>query len=218
MAQYDLISDMRIGQAVFIHEIEAVGPDGSIRNINGIIFTIGEDPAKKFEKIYMSISDNNNTDRMDAGQFFQQLAANSDDENISIINYKKAIKLYESIHDTSFINRVFIQNVNSNLFICYNNMALDLLYANEYSKALEFAKKGADISPTDTIIYTKLALAYLFTGQYKKCKNLLTEHKNSNINDILFKDYILSKLDQFEEKGITHSDFEKVRKLLNENP
>ena len=105
--------------------------------------------------------------------------------------------------------------VNDILFSCYNNIALSLLFEGAYEDALINAQKGFELDPEDEIIYTKLALAYLFNNQYQECEEILKTHRLKTLYNILFQEYILNKLNEFESQNITHPDFEKVRELLN---
>ena len=55
-------------------------------------------------------------------------------------------------------------------------------------------------------IYNKLILKQQKVKYYTGLYNIYT----------ILQEYILDKLDELEEAGITHSDFEKVRELLEE--
>ena len=106
-------------------------------------------------------------------------------------------------------------NVKSDASACYNNLSLAQLFTGQYSEALINAKKGLDLKKQE-IIYTKLALAYLFNDKFDEAESIIKDHKDAKVNEISFGEYILNKLDELEEAGITHPDFEKVRELLEQ--
>jgi WD40 repeat protein len=123
-----------------------------------------------------------------------------------------SIKLLESFQDSNLK-----KNYSQRLFTSYNNYALELLRNGQYKEALKFAKKGCKYKPDEGIIYTKLVLAYLYNDQYEKAKKILENHRYEIVNDVLFQEYILIRLKEFETFYELPPDYEKVRKLLNED-
>lgn len=76
--------------------------------------------------------------------------------------------------------------------------------------------KEAD--PSYLLTYTNLALSYLFTDQFEEAKEVYLEWKDKPFDDRYetFRDVFLEDLETLEQIEITHPDFEKIRKLLEE--
>jgi hypothetical protein len=78
--------------------------------------------------------------------------------------------------------------------------------------------RGIELNPSYVILYTNLPLCYLFTDQFEKAKSVYLEYKDKpwtiSREFKTFRDAFLSDLADFEKKGITHPNFEKVKVLL----
>lgn len=93
------------------------------------------------------------------------------------------------------------------------------LYAREYQKAIEYAQKALQLDPEDETAERYLAPAYLLNGQYgqaeviyKKWKGKVFWMSNEDTAGATF----LQDIADLEAAGITHPDFEKVKKLFGE--
>ncbi|MBA7544343.1 hypothetical protein ES705_36698 [subsurface metagenome] len=153
---------------------------------------------------------NNEEDLLEGADYFYTKGSDSDNDSIKIHYYRRAILLFEKI-----MKDFPEAEVKEDAIICYNNLSLAQLFTEQYSEALINAKKGLDLKKEE-IIYTKLALAYLFNDKFDEAKSIIEDHKNAMVNQISFGEYILNKLEELEEAGITHPDFEKVRELLEQ--
>ena len=121
-----------------------------------------DDYLAKQEKIYDEIKSMNNEDDLKEGaEYFIRLASTEDD-SINVLNYNKALLLFEKI-----LENFPDTDVNDDAFTCYNNIALAQLFEGQYLEALNNAKKGLELEKYE-IIYTKLALAYLFNDQFNE--------------------------------------------------
>ncbi|MBI5217725.1 MAG: hypothetical protein HY958_02185 [Bacteroidia bacterium] len=76
------------------------------------------------------------------------------------------------------------------------------------------ADKEAQIS------YTNLPLCFLFNNEFEEAKKVYLNFKDKPYTDdrekTTFKKVFLEDIQNLEGKGITHPDFAKVKKLLNE--
>ena len=148
-------------------------------------------------------------DLLNGADFFYRKGIDSD-RSIKIYYYSNAIILFEKI-----IVDYPETNVTDDASSCYNNLSLEQLFNKQYPEALINAKKGLALKD-DEIRYTKLALANLLNNKYDEAISIILDHKDAQVNNDLFSVYILNKLVEFEEAGITHPDFEKVRELLEQ--
>ena len=98
----------------------------------------------------------------------------------------------------------------------FSNSSFELIKARKYDTALKFALLAKKADPNNTILYTNLALAYLLTNDWENAKNIYTTWKDSIYDDKTTKEGFLEDINVLSKKGITHPDFEKIRKLLKE--
>ena len=92
---------------------------------------------------------------------------------------------------------------------------MDLMLQGNYEEALKAARRGLELHE-DIYLYTKLSLSYLLNNEYDSAVNIIDQYKDFELDDVLFKDYIIEKLHEFEDSGIEHPDFEKIQELLKE--
>ncbi|HWB63549.1 MAG TPA: hypothetical protein VG603_08585, partial [Chitinophagales bacterium] len=101
----------------------------------------------------------------------------------------------------------------------YNTLAWRQLFAKDYDGAVNACFAGRKIDPHNDVIYTNLALAYLFKGDYKKAEGVYLNYRNKNYyySDKPFKKGFLEDLKTFEDAGyIKANDPEivKIKQLL----
>ncbi len=91
---------------------------------------------------------------------------------------------------------------------------------SQYDNSLLASEASYIADPTFTYSKMGMAYAYLLSDQYDAAVSLIDLWKDSVMTSgeysIRFKDQILWELNRFEQDGITHPDFEKVRALLKE--
>ncbi len=89
-------------------------------------------------------------------------------------------------------------------------------FVGKYREAIHAAKKTLELSPEETMVYTNMALGYLFSGEFEKAQQIYMRWKDQSFyNDFRpAKEVFIEDLDDLEAKGITHPDIAQVRKLL----
>lgn len=93
------------------------------------------------------------------------------------------------------------------------------LLTRDFRGAEASAQQGLSIYPANEWIRGNLALTYVLTGRYKQAATILRELKDRTMEVSPgfrrpFKDILRQDLSTLEEKGITHPDFARVRRLL----
>ena len=108
--------------------------------------------------------------------------------------------------------------VDADNYNTWFNLSFYALFAKQYEEAIEAAQKTLEIKPDAKGVYTNLALGYVLNNEFSKAKPIYTKWKDKHFpNDERFgKEVFLSDIKDLEAAGITHPDFAKVRKLLNE--
>jgi tetratricopeptide (TPR) repeat protein len=94
------------------------------------------------------------------------------------------------------------------------NQSLHCLFANQFEKSEQYARKVLSLDPSLQWINTPLASALLFQGKYKEAEQIYRQYKDA------LKDNFLQDLDAFEAAGVIpeerKTDVERIRKMLNE--
>jgi tetratricopeptide (TPR) repeat protein len=124
--------------------------------------------------------------------------------------YTKAMQLYEKIM-ADFPD----EDVTEELLSTYNNLSITLLYKGKTEESLLYAHKGLELKQ-DYIIYTKLALALLLSNREDEAYKVITEHKDVVVLEMSFKEYILSKMEELKDEGVTLNDYERIVKTIKE--
>jgi len=95
-----------------------------------------------------------------------------------------------------------------------------LLLEEEFNLALRVAQLSLLADDTNEYIYINLPLGFLLTGQYQKAEKIYRQWKDKPFTldpgYDTFSDVFLEDMDDLENRGITHPDFEKVRELLED--
>ena len=90
------------------------------------------------------------------------------------------------------------------------------LFVGEYKTSINAARKCLKIYPIETGVNTNLALGMILDDQYENAKSIYLKWKDKYFyqDNKLAKAIFLNDLAALESAGITHPDFDKVRKLL----
>jgi tetratricopeptide (TPR) repeat protein len=90
------------------------------------------------------------------------------------------------------------------------------LFVGKPQEAIQAAKKTLELNPEAVSVETNLALGYVLNNQYAEAEKIYLKWKGKNFpNDKRLCDEIfLADIAALEQAGITHPDFEKVKKLL----
>jgi len=101
-----------------------------------------------------------------------------------------------------------------------SNLSYSLLLKKEFNTALHYAQIAIQADESNEYTYTNLPLAYLFNGEFDKAKEIYLEWKDKPFQSeeqfATFKEVFLADFADLEENGVTHPDFEKIRKLLEQ--
>ena len=101
----------------------------------------------------------------------------------------------------------------------YGNLAWNQIKTGAFKDAISSSRKGIAIQPEKKWQQTNLALAYVMSGQFSKARPIYLQLKDA-INDAstydrrTLREVFLADITELEAEGITHPDFDKVRKLL----
>lgn len=103
----------------------------------------------------------------------------------------------------------------------YNNWfnhSFYCLYVGKYKEAIQSAQKSLELNPEKTAVITNLALGYLLNNEWKKAETLYLEWKDKKFpeDERLANEIFLKDIQDLEEAGISHPDFEKVKKMMQE--
>jgi len=105
-------------------------------------------------------------------------------------------------------------NWKQEIALSYNNAAFFSLYCQRYLDAENFCTDALQTDSSQSLIYTNLALAYLYQGKWEQAKEIYLRLKNQPIDNETFKAIFLQDLKDLETAGITHPDVAKARVLL----
>lgn len=140
------------------------------------------------------------------------MGAQSEDDYLKIAGdllRSENVKAYEKIQE-----RIKKDSTNASLYFSLSYYAL---FAKDYPAAIAAAQKTLQLDPKSIKVETNLALGYLLNNEYAKAEKIYKKWKGKkfdaadeeNANAIFLKD-----IAELEEVGITHKDFEKVKKLM----
>jgi hypothetical protein len=111
-----------------------------------------------------------------------------------------------------FIDEVKLQQ---SLAQCYGNLSWRLLEKKDFQGALNAAVTGLARDPNQKWINTNLALAQVLLGNFKSAEKTYNNLKDQEIRKgESYRSVFLKDISDLEKIGITHPDFEKVKKLL----
>ena len=97
-------------------------------------------------------------------------------------------------------------------------IAWNMLLERDFQGAIQYCKESLDSAPSQTWIYSVLAPAYIFSGDFSTAKSIYqkwADQPYSLDETQSFKAVFLQDLDTLEQAGLGHDDFKKIRKLLN---
>jgi hypothetical protein len=202
------IKIIKIANEIYIENVKVTGPDGTEKEIGSIKFTFMNElnPNKSFEENLDSLGKNNLWDEY---YYWIQNTDNITDEEL-IIYYSKLI-------NPGSISVEGKEILTSN---CVSK-AYYLLFENSPDKSIKFSLLAEKADPENKILYTNLALAYLLNNDWASAEKIYIKYKEESFGEdpnhmTPFRDAFLEDLKALEEAGITHPDFAKVRKLLND--
>ncbi|MBK8492143.1 MAG: tetratricopeptide repeat protein [Saprospirales bacterium] len=98
-------------------------------------------------------------------------------------------------------------------------IAWNLLLERDFQGAIRQCKESLEADPSQTWIYSVLAPAYIFSGDYSTARSIYQNWANEpySLDETqLFKAVFLQDLETLEQAGLGHDDFKKIRKLLNQ--
>lgn len=98
----------------------------------------------------------------------------------------------------------------------YAELAWVLINHDEYSEAEKMVREGMAINPSNNSLKSYLPTALLLQGKREEAEKIYLEMKDIMDGREPFKATFLNDLDILEKSGITHPDFEEIRKLLNQ--
>ena len=96
----------------------------------------------------------------------------------------------------------------------HGSLAWHHLFDQGFGAAEGAARKGLQLAPDETWIYTNLALALLYQGRWDEAKEIYLRLKDQPYGEATYGKTFLEDLDALEKAGITHPDVEKARRLL----
>jgi len=116
--------------------------------------------------------------------------------------------------DEYYFNRMFETKNGSAI----NAYAWDCLLNRKFSKALEILERGIPLINNNDEAYpyllTNLAHAYLFTNQFDRAHKIYFDNLKLKLNGMSWREAILQDFNDFEKRGITTSDMEKIKQEL----
>ncbi len=105
------------------------------------------------------------------------------------------------------------KNIKSVLATSYGKMAWYKLLNKEFESAVKYATKGKSLDKSQMWISTYLAFAYLYSGYWRKAKDIFTE--NINKDSEKYPELCLKYIEFFESQGITNENVDNAKKLFN---
>ena len=129
----------------------------------------------------------------------------------AIVGLEQIINELESKHKESPRN----QKVNSLLAEACGSVSWYYAFKKQFSKTLDFAKRGLALDSTQTWIYSNLALGYLSQGMWPQAKKIYEDYKDFSVDpDHSYKDMFLDDLHALREAGILFPDMKEAEEFL----
>ncbi|WP_337045406.1 tetratricopeptide repeat protein [Emticicia sp. 17c] len=159
---------------------------------------------------------------------YQYLAKRFD----NILFWQKTLSIIEFLPEVIEMDSVYIQKLamqetiigfyevypatkNTILASSYGNAAWYALFCKQSVQAEHYARKGLSVDTSQHWIYTNLALALLLQDRWAEAQEIYQTKQNlSGNNEKPLKEAFLNDLITLEQAGISHPDFEKVRKMF----
>lgn len=123
----------------------------------------------------------------------------------------------------SLLNPVDASAIKKGLADSYNSLGWDQLFIPDSigtgPKGCELSiLRGIELDPSNLYLFTNLPTAYLLQGQWGKAQKIYLERKDqpymSERGMPYYRDVFIKDIEEFEEQGITHPDFNCVRQLM----
>jgi tetratricopeptide (TPR) repeat protein len=121
---------------------------------------------------------------------------NKDPEN-ALLAAQKQINVFPDEHD-GFVN-ISIANI----------------HLKEYEEAVKMSRKGLEKDPSSGYCAALLVIGTIMMDHYEDGEDMILDFLENDSGVEYFESNLLHFLDSFEEQGITNSDFEKIRTLIN---
>ncbi|BCM94247.1 hypothetical protein IAD21_06150 [Abditibacteriota bacterium] len=127
--------------------------------------------------------------------------------------YQNALRQYKKImerwpHDTES---------RAQAAQAYGQLAYLKLQFRQPQDAITAANEGLALAPDQQWIAVNLVEAYVFTGQLPKAEALCKKNKDVKIQDVPFKQAVLTDIQQLSGMGLTHPDLANLRNWLLQN-
>lgn len=92
------------------------------------------------------------------------------------------------------------------------------MFAGKYEEGIQAAQRSRLLDEDQKLVITNLALNYVLNNQYENAEPLYKEWMNKKFpeSNMSAKDLFLKDIQDLESAKITHPDFSKVRRLLEE--
>ncbi|MCX6328070.1 MAG: hypothetical protein NTZ85_00960, partial [Bacteroidia bacterium] len=173
---------------------------------------IKSDIEKNF---YLMISSKDQKDLINAlAYYYTRFEADSLTESFGYP--EKAILISQKLLKLSSIDKTIKYRIS----LYCSGLAFELLsHKDQYQNSLTAARIAVEADSTNLNAYTNLPLALIFNNMYDEAAKVYTKWKDKPYIKYegysTFREVFLSDIADFERKGITHPDFEKVKELLN---
>jgi WD40 repeat protein len=159
-------------------------------------------------------SNPDSTSQLAVFNYYLEKCTDLDSTDFKFTFHKRLLSIGEEIINSSTKNGLEIINYSSSL----SDLSLNLIIKKEFKFALQAILLSIKANDKLEIAYTNLPLAYLFNNQYSEAEKVYNTWKDKpwTTDDSFktFREAFLADIADLESKGITHPDFEKVKKLL----
>jgi len=125
-------------------------------------------------------------------------------EHINLLNAKK-----RRIINNKLFNITQSDNDRVELAQSYGDVAWHSILTSKFDDAIESANAGIELAPSETWIYTNLALGYLLSNQNSEALKIYNDYKVD-----LFRPFI-GDLDRVEKMGIISPDDKRIKIIFN---
>lgn len=164
---------------------------------------------------YMDLRDNPLVKEETVRQRLIQFLPNCTIHGISDAEISSTFAREKQFSQASYYLRKALESDSSNYKDWYN-LSWYALFTDNPENAIKFALKTLELNPEAQRVETNLALGYLLSDQWPKANSIYLKWKGKRFHDQirLCDDIFLHDITDLEDAGITHPDFEKVKKLF----